>query len=64
MHSIESAFYYILFLNIRMLFFSGQAEYCYFPAVFRLKIILYYKCKEFIMILFAVLFSSFVLYEG
>ena len=50
-----SHFGYTLFFHIRMLFFSGQAEYSYFSADFSLEIFLYYswnrigKKKEFII---------------
>ena len=38
-----SHFDYTLFFHIRMLFFSGQAEYSYFSADFSLKIFLDYS---------------------
>ena len=38
-----SHFDYTLFFHIRMLFFSGQAEYSYFSADFSLKIFMYYS---------------------
>ena len=57
----STAWLHSFFIQYKKVVFPSQAEYSYFSAKFRLKIFLCYflKKKEFLMVLFAVLFIFF-----